>query len=470
VAAPTRSVKVSDDAESASDEPAVVAATTPTAHRTRSRPVALDACVLGFAVFVVYLATAKFHDPLNNDTRAASVAAWQLAMHGNATLTPFVKEGSWLFHVGNREITNRLPGVIFWATPFYFLLGSHTYPNVYPGALAAAAASAIAVSLVFSMSATLVDRRRALVAAALFAFGTGTWTVSANQLWTHGPAQAAVLLTLLLARRERWLLAGLPAGFAILIRPHLAVVAIVLALVEGVRTRRLRPLLIGVGSLVGLAILLVYNHDLWGRYTVAGGYPNLDPAADHRIGPFLINIAGAFVSPERGMLVLTPALLLLLPGLGAGWKAAPWWVRSGALAGVAYLIAQLWLNRFSGGSGFFSYRVTLEGLSLCVPLLLLAWREWTSVGQLRRSTFAALAVFSVALHAFAAVIDWTPPGEHSPWRTFMPIDLARHVGLIPAVGAALGAVVLAVLAAGYAWQRQPRTPGAALAVSTPAIS
>jgi hypothetical protein len=405
------------------------------------------------AVFAVYAATAQYHSPLNNDTGAAAAAAWQLAMHGNATLTGIGNHASWLFHVGGRDVTNRLPGVIFWATPFYFVLGTHGSPDVYPGALAAAAATALAVALTFVLLSTLVGRRTALIAALLLGFGTGTWTVSADQLWTHGPAQAAVVATVLLARRNRWLLAGIPAGFAILLRPHLGVVAAVLGLIEAIRTRRVRPLLISVGCLVGILILLVYNHDLWGHYTVFGGYADVDPSSPHLLGPFLINIAGALVSPERGMLVMTPVLLLLVPGLRRGWAAAPPWVRSAAIAGVAYVLLQLWLKRFSGGNGFYSYRVTLEGLALCVPILTLSWREWTARSRLRRTAFAVLAVVSVAIAAFGAIVPWAPQGINQPWSSYAPAELARHVGALPTTCSILVTIAAAIVAGRFAWTR-----------------
>jgi hypothetical protein len=412
-----------------------------------------DAALLGLAAFVVFAVTAQYQGPLNNDTDAASVASWQLAIHGNANLTGLTHQASWLFHVGGREVTNRLPGVMFWAVPFYVALGTRNSPNIYPGALAAATASAIAVALVFRLVEPLVGRRSAVVAALLFGFGTGTWAVSADQLWTHGPAQLAVLSTLMLARRDRWLLAGIPAGFAILVRPHLGIVAAVLGIVEAVRTRRWQPLLISAGALVGIAILLIYNHDVWGHYTIFGGYAYLESAPGHSIGAFVLNVAGALVSPERGMLVMTPALLLLLPGLRRAWKIAPWWVRSGALAGLAYLLAQLWIIRFSGGSGFYSYRVTLEGLSLASPLLVLAWREWTARTRFRRTAFAALAAASVALQAFGAIIPWVPSGQQQPWSTFLPIDLARHIGVGPTVASAVLAFVLIAGAGRLTWTR-----------------
>lgn len=401
----------------------------PLIGRASDRPAWFDAFLVGVLGFLIFVATAKYHDPLNNDTRAAGVAAWQFAHHGNATLNAFHDNYAWIFPSHGRYVTNRLPGVIFWATPFYVLLGGNGYPAIYPGAFAAALSAAIAVSVLFVLAARLVSRRAALLAALLLAFATGTWTVSADQLWTHGPAQAAVLLTVLLASRNQWLIAGLPAGFAILVRPHLGVVAVVLCAFALVRGRNWRPLLIGVGCAAGAAILLAYNQALWGKWTIFGGYNQPVAASGHKFETLFTGVLGDFVSPERGLLVMTPALLLLLPGLRRAWAAASDWVRSATVAGLAYLALQLWGIRFWGGDGFYSYRTTLETLTLCAPLLVLCWREWTTKTLLRRAAFAALAAISVALHAFGAVINWVPGGINlSPWKTYMPIDLAHHIG------------------------------------------
>jgi hypothetical protein len=425
----------------------------------RGRPIWFDAFVVAVLAFAVFAATAQYHDPLNNDTRATAIAAWQLAHHGNATLTAFHGHYSWLFTVHGRDVTNRLPGTIFWAAPFYAALGGSSYPPIYPSALAADVACAIAIGLAFALCCRLVSRRIGLGAALLLAFATGTWTVSGAQLWTEGPAQAAVLLTLLCVSHRRWLIAGVPAGFAILIRPHLGVIALVFGLMACVRERALRPLLIGIGSAAGSLALLLYNHAVWHTWNVFGGYADPSGVSGHTVADFGIGIVGVLVSPERGLLVMTPALLLLLPGCRAAWRVAPWWVRSATLAALAYLVVQLWISRFSGGNGFYSYRTTLESLTLAVPLLALAWREWTATTRVRRTAFAALAAASVALHAFGAVVHWVPGGtSRSPWKSYLPIDLARHIGA-PQTAAWIGAGIVAiVVATALTWRAEIRTP------------
>jgi hypothetical protein len=427
------------------------------AARGARRPVWFDAFLLGVVAFAIFAATAQYHDPLNNDTRATAIAAWQLARHGNATLTAFHGHFGWLYPVHGRDVTNRLPGTIFWATPFYAVLGSGASPPIFPGALAADAACAIAIGVAFALCCRVVSHRVALAAALLLAFATGTWTVSADQLWTEGPAQAAVLLTVLLVSRRHWAAAGIPAGLAILIRPHLGVVALVIGLMACVRERQLRPLLIGIGSAAGLAALLLYNHAVWHTWSVYGGYADPSRVSVHTVAEFGVGIIGVLVSPERGLLVMTPALLLLLPGCRPAWRVAPWWVRSATLASLAYLAVQIWISRFSGGNGFYSYRISLESLTLTLPLLALAWREWTAVNRARRTAFAALAAASVALHAFGAVVNWVPGGmTRSPWKSYLPINLARHIGATQSALWAAAALVAVIAAAVVAWRRPAR--------------
>jgi hypothetical protein len=94
------------------------------------RPVWFDASLVGVIAFAVFATTPHFRDPLNNDTHATAVAAWQLAHHRNATLTAFHGRLPWLFPVDDRDVTNLLPGTIFWGAPFSALLGPSSYPPI----------------------------------------------------------------------------------------------------------------------------------------------------------------------------------------------------------------------------------------------------------------------------------------------------------------------------------------------------
>ena len=87
---------------------------------------------------------------------------------------------------------------------------------------------------------------------------------------------------------------------------------------------------------------------------------------------YLENLAGFLISPDRGLFVWTPLLLLLLPAVVRGWSSAPDWARWLALGGVTYGIAQVGLNVFHGGDAFYGYRLALEPLAAVTPLFVVS--------------------------------------------------------------------------------------------------
>ncbi len=98
-----------------------------------------------------------------------------------------------------------------------------------------------------------------------------------------------------------------------------------------------------------------------------------------------------------------PFLVVLSLGWKAGWRAAPDWVRSAAVGGVAYMLGHLALNIYSGGSGFPAYRYPLEGMVMLTPLLFLAYTEWVADRPLANRAFGYLVVAALTAHAVWAI-------------------------------------------------------------------
>ena len=122
---------------------------------------------------------------------------------------------------------------------------------------------------------------------------------------------------------------------------------------------------------------------------------------------YVRNIGMALFSPTRGLLVWSPFLIVLLPGLPAAWRAAPSWVRGGALGGLVYLLVQYKANRYSGGDGFAAYRYPLEALTASAPLLLLSYTEWVAQRPRVAQAFRVLVILSVVAHAAFAIASVT---------------------------------------------------------------
>jgi hypothetical protein len=165
---------------------------------------------------------------------------------------------------------------------------------------------------------------------------------------------------------------------------------------------------------------------------------------------FLENVVGALASPERGLFVLSPFLLALVPGIRAAWRDAPPWAQGFALGGVAYTLVQLWLNRFSGGYNFYSYRLMLELLTCATPLLVISFRQWTAKSAFRLRVFAGFLAVSAAMQAMGAVAYRPDFLARDPWHTFQPaLVLAER----PFVAGGLAAITIALTLLAFAMLR-----------------
>jgi len=404
------------------------------------RPVWFDACVLGFGVFFVFLSTASVAGSQINDAASAFTSAWAVAQHQTLDMNISPAPVVWFVSVDGHAYSDRMPGVIGWAIPFFLILGSPSAPTMFPVATSVAVAASLAVAICFSLFRRLTSIRPSIVAALLMAFATSTWTVSANSLFPHGPNQFWLALLMLGMASRRWWFAGLAGAALIVTRPPLAVCLATAGIYSSLRFRALGPALhiAGVSSL-GLIFLLAYNRIVFGSYALwSGSYVNFqsnvaghgstyDPTDPSQL---LLNVLGFFISPARGILILSPFLLLLLPGLQPAWRAAPTWVQASALSAVSYTLVQLWSNNFGGGSSFYGYRYAIEPLTLAAPLLLLAWTEWVSLTVTRRRIFAALAIASILQHAAGALADIsTDASRDGAWSHYLLLDAAYAAGV-----------------------------------------
>jgi len=405
-------------------------------------------------LLVLYLATASYGLPQSPDPVATALPAWQLAQHGTIALDEYAGENPWLVETGDRVVSNRQPGVIAWGVPFYLLIPttSGDEPPMAPAGAAGAVAAALAMGVLALVLRRLIAPAAAMAGALVAGLATATWTVSADGLWPHGPTQLWLALGMLASAAGHHARSGLAWAAALLTRPNAAVVAAVTGLYASWRQRSVRPaMLVGAVSGAGLLALIAYNAVVFDAPSISGGYPSdfTDRLAGMSLRTYGENVLGTLVSPGRGILVLSPFLLLLVPGLRAGWRAAPDWARGSALAGLLYLALHLRMNRFWGGTNFFSYRYPLESLTLAAPLLVLAWREWTARTARRRRWLATAVAASIGMHALGAVYFTAPLEPRSPWTEPAILPVAADAGPL-AVGAVLLAVVGVWFAAGRA--------------------
>lgn len=359
-------------------------------------------------LLVVYVPTIVSDVKAVNDTIANSAAAWRIAHTGLPWLdgVTFPRDAAnyWLTQgAGGHVVIGRTPGQILLAVPFYLgSTGSAASFSVFQGGLAAAVMTALAMVLLLLSVRRYVTPTVAVVGTLIVAITTPMWTVSGTALWTHPVTVLGILGAAWAASRERWWAAGAFLGLGILARPHEALIAAVLGLGMGLIRRDFRIVLkVGVPSLAGLALLSLWNHLVFGTWDPRGVYVGHAYSAMVPEGSgYFRNLLGFFVAGDYGWLWWTPLVVVLLPAVVRGFRAAPGWTKMLALGGVVYLLAQVGLNGYTGGYGFWGYRLALEPLACIAPLYVTTYPRagrgtrrlvpWVSAAQFAAISFGAL--------------------------------------------------------------------------------
>ncbi len=381
------------------------------------------AAVLVFIVcWAVYLATATYTVAQINDTRAATQSAYALATTGSLALPEaWVGEADWeVVGQDGRSYTNRFPLMPLYAAPFHYVadaFGSGVRPehphllNYAPSGVAAATAAALAVTVSFLLFRRLAGRRLALAATGALAFATGVWTVSADALWPHALTHLLLALGVLAVADGRHARSGFAFGLSLLARPHLAVVPAVMGVWSGVHRRSLASVaLLGSVSALGLGAVVLYSRILFGTWLPIAGYNTY--AVDNLAGLTMVEYGRRFSlflgDPVRGILIYMPVLIVLLPFVGRGWRASPWWVRAAATSGVMYTLLQLRANEHHGGAQFFGPRLSIELTILAAPLLLRTYQTYHHGRRWAAPAVHVLLISGILLHALGATV-WKNP-------------------------------------------------------------
>ncbi len=377
-------------------------------------------------LLALYLLTASWTLPYHIDTATNVFTAWELGTRGDVLLDDhevlvapeYLRTIAWIVPAEESVAAQYPPGAPALAAPLYAVWPDEAVtievyneatdvppveilmPPLGPAAITAATVSAVVAGLLALAFRRLTDGWTAALGGYAVGLGTGLWSVAADSLWQHGPAMMWIVGGTLLSVGHRWW-SGLAFGAAVLTRPHTAVVAAANGLTQAWQKRSLWPAVqIGAGSALGLAGLVLFNAAVFGEPSITGGYSDsfATSAASGEFGGFFRNIFLALVDPARGLLLYSPFLIPLLPGIPAAWRRAPAWVRGSALGGVLYLLVQLKANRYSGGDSFWGYRYPLEMLAASAPLLLLAYTEWVRQrSDLYRRVFGYTLIASVLL-------------------------------------------------------------------------
>ena len=385
-----------------------------------------------------------------NDVLSANLGAWRIATTGMPWLDGFpldaieTKPGQFLWvreSLHGHEVVFRSPGAVAAGIPAY-LWPRGTAPedfSLVPASTLAVLLTLVTLGLFARALLPHLGHAATMVAVSALALSTPVWSVSADSLWPHTVTLLGIAGMAWAASRSpvgSWATVGAFGGVALWGRLHASLIVAVLGLVVSARRRTLRPALsAGVVSAVFLACATAWSRWVYGEWDPAGGYASVDvyatKAAEGERWDQLLNLAGLWVSPGRGLLVVTPCILLLLPALVRSWRPLPDWTTALLLGGLAYSLAQGLMNVFAGGTGFYGYRLMLETMACAFPALALSAAR---AGWVARSLLPGLLAAQAVAVGVGAVRDAYSVDPDEAWRSNA---LWWAVTDIPMTGAAL---------------------------------
>lgn len=350
---------------------------TTTGHRRRVTSTVAAALALFLGAFAVYAVTAD-RSVGHLDYWSANFASWHLVETGS----PFVEGVDMGPLDGNTErevwvqepapnghtVISRAPGVVVAGLPGYLLAGSDEF-SLAPAALTAGLLTALSLVLMFLALRTRLSVRRSLLGSAALGFTTPLWTISADGIWPHTVTGVGIAGMAWAAATRRYWLIGVFGGIAISGRMHSAVIVAILGLALGWERRD--PKVVAQVALPSASILAaesVWSQWMYGSWNPMASYGGSAAVSLMDQNLFdVTNYLGMWVAPDRGILVWTPLLLLLLPALVRSWRGLPTWSTALLSGAVVYTIIQSALITFTGGDFFYGHRLGLELLVAATP-------------------------------------------------------------------------------------------------------
>ena len=303
----------------------------------------------------------------------------------------------------------------------------------------------LSASLIVSLSGVfvflalreLVEARAAAAAALIYGLATCTWPISSQALWQHGPSELLlsmiIFLAILCARKgatgRRVACLGLLAGLYVFNRPSDSLLLVpLLVYILGLGDRRI-AYFAGAGALAALPFA-AYNLYFFGNFL--GGFNRMSSMLS--LSGIPLGSLGLLVSPNRGLLIYSPVVLLAIPGLIYVSKIEDKEIRRFLYAGaVAALATVLLYGSFSDwhGGGCFGPRYLTAIMPFTAVLIGLCLGRFSGPGKINAKTalvllvIALLVAYSVLIQAIGAFCypnggyrwdqDNVPRGDEKYW-------------------------------------------------------
>ena len=288
--------------------------------------------IWGLALLFLYLF--PLTTSLSGDTLASvfSAASWSNGQFGRLDdfpIRPSPDAEPYYWAVPTQDggfISGFGMGMPLLIAPFHalnaMLLGSLSFDAaVFWGKFVAALCVVVAFALMKTILSRITRPGLALLLSLAYALGTGAYGVASQEPWQHAANQWLYLgvVYLLLFRVEEnralWL-AGVLAGFAVLVRPTNLLILVPLLLWFTPKDRRMLglflPLAFFAAVQAGYNFVQLGSPFSFGQDLVAGASVQAKGVASPWNWNPLPGFLGLLISPARGLFVFSPFLLLLL--------------------------------------------------------------------------------------------------------------------------------------------------------------
>ncbi len=260
----------------------------------------------------------------------------------------------------------------------------------------AAVLTALSALAFFFAARQLTDLATSTFVTIAYAFGSAVWTTASQGLWQHTPSilfqsLAFFFIARAVSRGRSLAPAGLFLSFAVISRPPVVFIALVVAVFVLVHYRRqLIPFVLC--ALPPLALVLTYNALMNGSPFIFGYQEGI---VENFSIPRWEMIQGLLFSPSRGLFLFSPFLVLAPFGFWIGWirERKPLFAYLG-LAFVAYVGIMASWNSLGGWA--YGPRMLTDALPAVCLLIIPAVERIRGHG---RSVLWASVVFAIFIQA-----------------------------------------------------------------------
>jgi hypothetical protein len=364
------------------------------------------------------------------DTMAAPYTAWSLIRHGSLDLRSYRSLDKYPTHVhttqdGTRVSIRPIGDALFmlpFVLPSAIVLDEPPSDDTlqFLGKIAGTSA-VIGSAILFFLTCRRLVPSAAFPASLLLVLGTCLASVASQAIWNHGPSVFWVSGALFLLTHEpfrgRMLLAGLVLGLATISRSTAAFFAVASGLALLSQWRWRDAIALTAGGMIPVGIQALLNLHFFGN-AISGGYEN---QFNGDAPPWWLGMGGLLIAPSRGLLIYSPAVLLVPAGIWALCQRTDPETRAVRPLVLGWFAAAIGTVIFYGrwwcwfGGTCYGPRFLIE----CMPIVCLLFAyAYEASSTLGRVVAGVLVVLSIAVH----VIGLYGHNEEMHWHVRHPED------------------------------------------------